>query len=821
MKRIAPILVISILAIGLGAAAWLLSRQPDFRPGKRTPSVAQVQAPDFLTPPTDPDSLIGSMGRRSDTARWISLGGDPGDPPRLIVNQEYPGFVILELELPGFFLEPVTVTGRRASRISVPGLIKLRSLGLPELPVLSRSLAMPGGESIRVRILDHVVKELAVDPVEPSKGHLDRSRDPATVPAVFSGFYAGGETWPAEPTVLGRPFILRDQRGVNIRLQPLRYDAAAGRLLISKRLVLEITTDGTAGLNKTAPRASAEFAFIYDRLFSNYDEPSLLEKYQSLPTRGRMLIVTDPAFVEDLEPFIEWKQRLGIEVEMRTTAQTGDTAEAISQAMQAMYDAPEGLTWAILVGDKAQIPPHIGLYDGSDSDSRYALLAGQDEYPDIYISRISADSRSQVQTQVAKFIAYEMGTFSDPQTDWYGRSVGIAGDEGIPADYERVELLRSDLLANGFHTVDRMYQNLGGTTAGIRIAIEEGCSLINYLGHGTGTSWSSISFGISDVQNLTNTGLTPWIVDVSCSNGDFGLDECFAEAWLRAGTAAEPRGAVAVVSATSLAPWVPPTVMQAEIVDLLTARQANTLGSLYYGGLMKVLDLYAGLPVAVRVMEQNVVFGDCSLMVRTAPPQDFVITDPSPLIAESSNWTATIAGNGESVAGSVVTLTRGGLIYGIGFVAADGVIAVPITRSMAGVPQLEITVSGFNMTPFLGTIELGSGEISVLEPENDSTEPTDQIPGTIPRLLGNYPNPFNPETRIVFELPDRMRVRLRVFDIRGRHITTLIDESRSAGRQEAAWNGRTSNGAPAASGIYLYRLETEVGHFTGRMTLGK
>ena len=819
VKRIASIIVVSALAVSLGAATWLLTNLSPLHLEKLAPTGARIQAPGFSDPLADPAAPFGTPGNPTDGTQWISLGGDPGDPPLLTVNQEFPGLATIELKLPGFYLESVTVADRRSSRISLPGQIKLLATGFPELPVLARSLTVPGGGEVRIRIREHAVRELAIDPVEPSKGHLDRSRDPADVRAFFSDFYDGDGIWPPEPAVLGRPFILRDQRGVNVRLQPLRYDAATGRLLISTKLVLEIATTGFDGLNKSAldPSYAPEFAGVYQRFFGNYDEPTNLEKYQPLPTRGRMLIVSDEAFVEDLEPFIRWKRRLGITVGLLTTAQTGRTAEAIGQALQAFFDEPEGLTWAILVGDKEQVPTNSGLYDGSDSDSRYALLAGDDEYPDIYVSRISASSRDHVQTQVAKFVAYEQQPATGAQAAWYGRSAGIASDEGIPADYERVEWLRTDLLGYGYHTVDRLYQSLGGTTAGIRAALEEGCSLINYLGHGTGTGWTSVPFSSLDVRGLDNPGRTPWIIDVSCSNGDFALDECFAEAWLRAGSPLEPRGAVAAISASSLAPWIPPTVMQAEIVDLLTTGQATSLGSLYYGGLMKVLDLYAGLPEALRVMEQNVVFGDCSLMVRSSAPEEFQVTDPGPLDTASTSWSVTVDGP----AGSIVTLTDNGILFGIGFVQPGTPVEVPIMRSLADVTQLDLTVSGFNRTPFLGTVNVGSGQISGPEPGTETSPTVDPARPAQARLLGNHPNPFNPDTRIVFELPRRMRIRLRVHDIRGGLVATLIDGSREAGRQEAVWNGRDRNGGTAASGIYLYRLETEDGAITGRMTLDK
>ncbi|HMB90616.1 MAG TPA: SMP-30/gluconolactonase/LRE family protein [Rhodothermales bacterium] len=77
----------------------------------------------------------------------------------------------------------------------------------------------------------------------------------------------------------------------------------------------------------------------------------------------------------------------------------------------------------------------------------------------------------------------------------------------------------------------------------------------------------------------------------------------------------------------------------------------------------------------------------------------------------------------------------------------------------------------------------------------------DEVPETI-TLLQNYPNPFNPATRVHFRLPRTAFVRLRVFDLLGREVTTLVEGMRSAGQHEAVFE---AEGLPG--GVYVYRLE--------------
>jgi hypothetical protein len=82
-----------------------------------------------------------------------------------------------------------------------------------------------------------------------------------------------------------------------------------------------------------------------------------------------------------------------------------------------------------------------------------------------------------------------------------------------------------------------------------------------------------------------------------------------------------------------------------------------------------------------------------------------------------------------------------------------------------------------------------------------------EIPGSY-RLLQNYPNPFNPTTMIRFELPKNINVSLRVYDITGKEVATLINNQiLSAGTKEFDFNG-----ANLGSGIYFYTLKA--GDFT-------
>lgn len=84
---------------------------------------------------------------------------------------------------------------------------------------------------------------------------------------------------------------------------------------------------------------------------------------------------------------------------------------------------------------------------------------------------------------------------------------------------------------------------------------------------------------------------------------------------------------------------------------------------------------------------------------------------------------------------------------------------------------------------------------------DDSLYPTNYV------LEPNYPNPFNPTTRIRFGLPGSSQISLKVFNVQGQLVRILSNETRSAGFHELVWDGRNEQGQSVSSGVYFYMLQ--------------
>jgi hypothetical protein len=82
----------------------------------------------------------------------------------------------------------------------------------------------------------------------------------------------------------------------------------------------------------------------------------------------------------------------------------------------------------------------------------------------------------------------------------------------------------------------------------------------------------------------------------------------------------------------------------------------------------------------------------------------------------------------------------------------------------------------------------------------------------IPETFGlhqNFPNPFNPETSIRYQLPEAGEVTLRVYNMLGEEVAAILQGRMEAGYHQITWNGKDKQGKELASGIYLYRLEAQ------------
>ena len=93
-------------------------------------------------------------------------------------------------------------------------------------------------------------------------------------------------------------------------------------------------------------------------------------------------------------------------------------------------------------------------------------------------------------------------------------------------------------------------------------------------------------------------------------------------------------------------------------------------------------------------------------------------------------------------------------------------------------------------------------------------------------LIGNYPNPFNPETWIAYTLAEESEASIQIYNAKGQVIRLLQLGNKPVGRyvekgSAAYWDGKTDTGEQVSSGIYFYSLTTDSAIYTKRMVIAK
>ncbi|MCZ6800753.1 MAG: T9SS type A sorting domain-containing protein [Nitrospirae bacterium] len=149
----------------------------------------------------------------------------------------------------------------------------------------------------------------------------------------------------------------------------------------------------------------------------------------------------------------------------------------------------------------------------------------------------------------------------------------------------------------------------------------------------------------------------------------------------------------------------------------------------------------------------------------------------------SGSSTATTGPNGVATLKSPKTKKIGEIVFEVTIVTKDGVTYDPSANE---------ETSGSITGPPTGKVSAGESETGL---------PTEFA------LFGNYPNPFNPETRIRFALPEASHAEITIYNTRGQVIRQLVSQNYPAGEHAIKWDGLDQSGKAVSSGVYLYRLQ--------------
>ena len=651
--------------------------------------------------------------------QWVAIKSDTPSTIQTTLVASTENQITVNMQVPGFYTFEVTTPRGEANIISVPRTVSTAAAGEPNLPMIAVPAIIGDQQHYNIRLIDAQYTDFQME-VAPSKGDFPRSVNPDDVPYTYGEAYSTDAFFPAQNVGLYDPYILRDFRGQNMVFYPFAYNPVTHTLRVYYNMTVEMYSDGQLGENTLSRRSSEvrmdpEFGALYQNHFINYSEG--LSKYNAVDETGELLIICHDAFMEAMQPFVNWKKQIGRPVTMVGTSVSGFTSDAIKNYIQSQYNSNPNISHILLVGDNAQVQSYFtstGGYSGR-TDQYYGQLVGSDYYNDVIVGRFSAETVDHVTTQVDKVIHYERDvTAADT---WLSIGQGVSKNEGAgsghfgEADYQHIDYIRDTLLHYNYTSIHRDYQNVPGVTSSASIIsqhINEGVSIINYCNHGSPTSWGVFNYSNSHINALTNDNKLPFIWSVACNNGQLDYSQpCFAEAWMRAtnNSTGAPTGAIGGMFSYISQPWQPPMYGQDEMNNVLTEHRSikRTLGGISTDGNMKILDQYNSNGQGLATYQFWLLFGDPTLTVRNAVPDNMNVTHEPSMSSTATSFTVN-ATNGN---GALATLTRNNEIMGSATIVngtCNITFAAPGTSGIA-----TLTVFGYNKITYIAEIDIMQG----------------------------------------------------------------------------------------------------------------
>jgi len=442
------------------------------------------------------------------------------------------------------------------SRIHIEETGSVSNPGDPELPLCSEYIILSPGEtpSLDVEVIE--ADTIPGLPPIPTDVPGFENGEPDGVFPGESPIYNRGVIWPDIPADIR---FAGDVRGIPLGLLtfcPVRFDFASGNYIINRRARVDIDLGGKVN---TPPRRylSRPFMEMVTRVTVNGNMMPA-----SMPEDpGTYLIICPDNCWDAMSDFIEHKERRGHRVIMKRLSDFGtsvsrtDIKQYIDHQYETLNPAP---TFVVIVGDDEMtdgtVVPDFG-YGYYSSDHTYSTPDTMTDYfSDIFLCRWPVDNASECRVMAAKTIWFET-TPTSGGSDWLHKATVISTYDHAITPVWNVLWVGEFLERCGFTQVDTFFENGSSVppVADIAASFNDGRAFIDYRGWAGSDGWWEPPFNRYDVFALTNSEAYPVVTSIVCGTGDFGsafTDPCFGEAWVRAGSITNPRGAVAFFSTT-------------------------------------------------------------------------------------------------------------------------------------------------------------------------------------------------------------------------------------------------------------------------------
>ncbi len=614
----------------------------------------------------------------------------------------------VEFNLSDYTVVPVEVDGIKYNRLYHSEAGFLMDEKLPEVIHFSFFLQVPrtGGVEIEQPLIhkSEVVKDFNLFP---SQGYdLEICEEKGFV--IDEDFYQKDISYPEKLVQLGQPGIMRDTRLVNVTLYPFAYNPATDELTVRENMTVRINYDqsvrGEDELRSPERRISRGFENVKRGIVLNYGQfrnPNL--EYQP---RSILIIRHRSDTINSLvDQIAGWKRDKGFEVTVTTTANMS-TDHAIRNYIQGAYNnwniPPE---YVMLIGDGGDGGLTIP-FNTSQNDHYYSLLAGNNDYSDVFVGRLSVRNAEQLATAWNKMRNFERTPFMQ-NTEWYNRAalMGDLGSHGgTISPLFLMKHLKQIMLQ---HQPNKDIIELSGqiNVNQMTNAMNQGGLFFWYRGRIGASGWPPSE------TSMTNGYMLPHANFVTCSTLDYQGGRQ-AEPTFRAGTPTTPRGAITVVGFRGGANTGPGNAMTAGTLTGIYSRRIRVIGEAMVYSKMNLWRVYGNAHPnqASQHSRNSNLIGDPSLDVWTAVPKELNAEYPETLPKGSNSVEIIVTDVDDNpVEDAWVTIRQmdedgDELFFATGYTGPDGISTRYFPDDTEG--EITVTVTKHDYKAYLGEIDV-------------------------------------------------------------------------------------------------------------------
>lgn len=680
--------------------------------------------------------------------------------PTRTVNDMGLAGIEISYDFPGVEVMGVEEGGRIWNKLFIPGFSQLKEIGKPALPSHNDLVIVPEGATYQIDILEEEWLEIENQLIYPAlKPASDRAGTPSPSFEFDEIFYDTDIQYPSSPVSIDGISQYRNNEELFVRICPVSYNPKTRHTRMLQRIRYIIRFSGSTEFVNKSENSMHFLEHFGSAGINRAGIRRELDDYCTTKSAAEKSIATD-YFILTVDRYLQaakalalWKQQLGYGVEIISQEQW--TSAEVKAAIHDRYDTylpkPD---YFVILGDHPDVPGEIKSNNSGDefaTDLYYACMNSAWDYqPDMAFGRISVNSPAQSLEVVNKIINYEKRPVKD--SSFYKTSVHAAffqdyDDYNSYADRrfaqtaeellqymttaqsmnaQRVYYTSSDVTPlrwnNGTYSSGEQLPAYlkkptfawDGDASDIVSHLNSGALYIMHRDHGDVDGWSDPSFKLGNINQLNNGDKLPIVLSINCLTGAFLETECFSEKFLRHSSG----GTAGIFGHSEVSYSGYNDALSMGIMDAIWSSPGFTPNFTGSGGLPypsvnphnPIINLGDVKNYALNYMNQTWgisiytheifhYFGDPSMRIGTAYPQEVIATHDSTILASTTNQLS-IAGN---VAGLLATLVVDGVLIASEYLPSNNstMAFTPINGNNA-----ILTISGHNYEPYVDTLPI-------------------------------------------------------------------------------------------------------------------